>query len=120
MGAPWEFMQTVFFHFPSFSPVLFSPLPWLYPGHSVGNQWPIQVSKTPPLTGSALRQPARSRLTFALAADLESIRSLAAAVKKFEGAVVIVSHDEQLLSLACSQLWSVLLTRTRIPSAGGG
>ena len=33
-------------------------------------------------------------------------------MKKFEGAVVIVSHDEQLLSLACSQLWSVLLTRT--------
>ena len=24
---------------------------------------------------------------------------------KFEGAVVIVSHDEQLLSLACTQLW---------------
>ena len=38
-------------------------------------------------------------------ADLESIRSLADAVTKFEGAVVIVSHDEQLLSLACSQLW---------------
>lgn len=37
--------------------------------------------------------------------DLESIRSLAEAVTKFEGAVVIVSHDEQLLSLACSQLW---------------
>ena len=69
---------------------------------------------------TALCQPARSRLTFALAADLESIRSLAAAVKKFEGAVVIVSHDEQLLSLACSQLWSVLLTRTPLPFAGGG
>ena len=26
-------------------------------------------------------------------------------VTNFEGAVVIVSHDEQLLSLACSQLW---------------
>lgn len=37
--------------------------------------------------------------------DLESIRSLANAVTNFEGAVVIVSHDEQLLSLACSQLW---------------
>ena len=33
-------------------------------------------------------------------------------MKKFEGAVVIVSHDEQLLSLACSQLWSVLLSHT--------
>ena len=34
-------------------------------------------------------------------------------MKKFEGAVVIVSHDEQLLSLACSQLWSVLLSHHR-------
>ena len=36
--------------------------------------------------------------------DLESIRSLADAVTNFEGAVVIVSHDEQLLSLACTQV----------------
>ena len=37
--------------------------------------------------------------------DVETIQSLGEALTKFDGACVIVSHDEKLLRVACTQLW---------------
>ena len=39
--------------------------------------------------------------------DLETIEALAMALNKFEGGVVLVSHDERLISLVCDELWVV-------------
>eukprot|EP00793_Prasinoderma_coloniale_P003118 PRCOL_00006585-RA len=39
--------------------------------------------------------------------DLETIESLAMAINAFEGGVVLVSHDERLISLTCDELWCV-------------
>ena len=39
--------------------------------------------------------------------DLETIESLAYQLNNFEGGVVLVSHDERLLSLVCDELWVV-------------
>eukprot|EP00172_Hildenbrandia_rubra_P004193 Plantae.Rhodophyta-Hildenbrandia_rubra.ctg8021.p1 GENE.Plantae.Rhodophyta-Hildenbrandia_rubra.ctg8021~~Plantae.Rhodophyta-Hildenbrandia_rubra.ctg8021.p1 ORF type:complete len:673 (-),score=106.99 Plantae.Rhodophyta-Hildenbrandia_rubra.ctg8021:1012-2907(-) len=39
--------------------------------------------------------------------DLETIESLAWSLNRFEGGVVLVSHDERLISLVCDELWVV-------------
>lgn len=39
--------------------------------------------------------------------DVESIEALADALIKFEGAVVLVSHDEQFVKTVCKELWFV-------------
>lgn len=39
--------------------------------------------------------------------DVESIEALADALNKFQGAVVLVSHDEQFIKSVCSELWFV-------------
>jgi ATP-binding cassette subfamily F protein 2 len=39
--------------------------------------------------------------------DMQSIEALAQAIKKFEGGVVVVSHDFRLLSLIAEELWEV-------------
>eukprot|EP00940_MAST-03C_sp_MAST-3C-sp2_P002390 g2390.t1 len=37
--------------------------------------------------------------------DIESIEGLGNAIRAFEGAVVLVSHDERLLHSSCNELW---------------
>lgn len=39
--------------------------------------------------------------------DVESIEALAEALIKFQGAVVLVSHDEQFIKTVCKELWLV-------------
>ena len=37
--------------------------------------------------------------------DLDSVEALALALAEFEGGVLLVSHDEHLISLVCDELW---------------
>ncbi|KAL5491328.1 hypothetical protein EMCRGX_G016598 [Ephydatia muelleri] len=37
--------------------------------------------------------------------DLETVEALAKALKKFKGGVILVSHDEHLINLACNEVW---------------
>ncbi|CAJ0960613.1 unnamed protein product, partial [Mesorhabditis belari] len=39
--------------------------------------------------------------------DVETVEALGKALNKFNGGVVLVSHDEQLISLVCRELWVV-------------
>lgn len=39
--------------------------------------------------------------------DLESVSALAAAVKSFQGAVVVVSHDQYFVNEVASEVWVV-------------
>merc|ERR1712048_123204 len=39
--------------------------------------------------------------------DIETLESLAEALKAFQGAVVIVSHNQSFLSEICNELWVV-------------
>jgi len=45
--------------------------------------------------------------------DLETIEGLAMALNKFEGGVVLVSHDDRLVSLVADELWVVLPGKTK-------
>ena len=40
--------------------------------------------------------------------DLETIEGLAMAINKFEGGVVIISHDERLIQMVADELWVVM------------
>jgi ATPase subunit of ABC transporter with duplicated ATPase domains len=46
--------------------------------------------------------------------DLETIEALAMALNKFEGGVVLVSHDERLISLVVDEIWQVKVGRCRL------
>lgn len=37
--------------------------------------------------------------------DIETIEALGNAIKKFKGGVILVSHDERLISAICNELW---------------
>ncbi|VDD91174.1 unnamed protein product [Enterobius vermicularis] len=50
--------------------------------------------------------------------DVESVEALGAALRKFKGGVVIVTHDERLIELVCKELW-VVRDRTVTQLDGG-
>ena len=39
--------------------------------------------------------------------DLESISALAEGLKKFEGTVIVVTHDQELISEVATRIWSL-------------
>ncbi len=39
--------------------------------------------------------------------DIQSIQALAAALKNFNGGVVLVTHDQYLIGAACNRIWCV-------------
>lgn len=39
--------------------------------------------------------------------DMETIEALGNAILKFQGGVVLVSHDERLIRMICKELWVV-------------
>merc|ERR1712232_178961 len=45
--------------------------------------------------------------------DLETIEGLAMALNKFEGGVVLVSHDDRLVQMVADELWVVMPGKTR-------
>lgn len=50
--------------------------------------------------------------------DVETVEALGKSLKVFKGGVVIVSHDEKLIDMVCSELW-VVKDRTVIHLKGG-
>ena len=44
-------------------------------------------------------------VAFLYRVDMETIEALAEAVKKFQGGVVLVSHDELLIKRICTEAW---------------
>jgi ATP-binding cassette subfamily F protein 3 len=50
--------------------------------------------------------------------DVETVDALGHALNKFEGGVVLVSHDERLIDLVCKELW-VVKDRTVTHLEGG-
>jgi hypothetical protein len=38
-------------------------------------------------------------------ADMETIEALGQALRKFEGGLILISHHQRLIDLACNQLW---------------
>jgi len=38
--------------------------------------------------------------------DVETVAALAEALKQFKGGVILVSHDERLISVACNEVWN--------------
>ena len=44
---------------------------------------------------------------FYIHVDMETLDALAAALKSFEGAVVVISHNQSFLSGFCNELWVV-------------
>merc|ERR1712070_199183 len=45
--------------------------------------------------------------------DLETIEGLAMALNKFEGGIVLVSHDDRLVSMIADELWVVMPGKTK-------
>jgi len=39
--------------------------------------------------------------------DIQSVDALAEALKQFEGGIVMISHDQRLISSVCTELWCV-------------
>jgi len=39
--------------------------------------------------------------------DIETVDVLAQALNDFEGGIILVSHNERLISLACDEIWVV-------------
>uniref|UniRef100_H2ZJ89 ABC transporter domain-containing protein n=1 Tax=Ciona savignyi TaxID=51511 RepID=H2ZJ89_CIOSA len=50
--------------------------------------------------------------------DMESIEALGVAINKFNGGVILVSHDERLISKVCRELW--LCADKKVKSVEGG
>jgi len=38
--------------------------------------------------------------------DIESVDALASALKEFCGGIIIISHDQRLISSVCNELWA--------------
>ena len=51
--------------------------------------------------------------------DSDSLKSLANAVTKFEGAVIIVSHNQQFMSSCCNEMWTVADKSVKVDIADG-
>merc|ERR1719197_289320 len=47
--------------------------------------------------------------------DIETIEALAMALNKFEGGVVLVSHDDRLIELVADELWVVHKGNGEVP-----
>merc|ERR1712032_1531670 len=45
--------------------------------------------------------------------DLETIEGLAMALNKFEGGIVLVSHDDRLVSMIADEIWVVMPGKTK-------
>ena len=39
--------------------------------------------------------------------DVETIEALSAALNKFQGGVIVVSHDQFFISKVCKELWTI-------------
>ncbi|KAH3828800.1 ATP-binding cassette sub-family F member 3-like [Dreissena polymorpha] len=50
--------------------------------------------------------------------DMETIEALGEALNKFEGGVILVSHDERLITMVCQELWVV--KNNKVISLEGG
>jgi ATP-binding cassette subfamily F protein 3/ATP-binding cassette subfamily F protein 1 len=51
--------------------------------------------------------------------DKDSLESLAAAVERFEGAVIIVSHNQHFMSQCANEMWTVANRRVKVEVADG-
>lgn len=51
--------------------------------------------------------------------DSDSLESLAAAVQKFQGAVVMVSHNQDFMSRCANEMWTVANGRVEVEVADG-
>lgn len=51
--------------------------------------------------------------------DKDSLESLAAAVEKFQGAVVVVSHNQDFMSRCANEMWTVANGRVKVEVADG-
>ena len=67
--------------------------------------FPFWFSQRAHTSSSRISPPLFFFLCLCVLQDVETIQSLGEALTKFDGACVIVSHDEKLLRVACTQLW---------------
>lgn len=51
--------------------------------------------------------------------DEDSLQCLAAAVKKFEGAVAIVSHNQDFMAQCAKEMWTVANSRVKVEVVDG-
>mmetsp|Transcript_91881 Transcript_91881/g.137623 ORF Transcript_91881/g.137623 Transcript_91881/m.137623 type:complete len:139 (+) Transcript_91881:2-418(+) len=51
--------------------------------------------------------------------DSDSLESLSAAVEKFEGAVIIVSHNQDFMSRCANEMWTVADGRVKVEVVDG-
>jgi ATP-binding cassette subfamily F protein 3 len=51
--------------------------------------------------------------------DKDSLESLAAAVEKFQGAVIVVSHNRDFMSRCANEMWTVANGRVKVEVADG-
>ena len=50
--------------------------------------------------------------------DIETIEALGLGLSKYEGGVILVSHDQRLITMVCQELW--VCSRGRVWSMEGG